>query len=72
MEDAKRLASDMELGARGGGGQRQGQRSDRVSGARPSDATSSSRVGEIVAVVLRLTDDADFKIVRRNTHTRSA
>lgn len=65
MEDAKRIASDMTLNARGHGGEIQEQRARGVSGADSMNPSSSSSLGEIIAVVLRLTDDADFKIVRR-------
>lgn len=65
MEDAKRIASDMTLKVRGRGGERREQRAVGASVAGSANPWSSSRVGEIIAVVLRLTGDADFKIVRR-------
>ena len=66
MEDAKRIASDMTLEVHGRGGERREQRAVGASGAGSANPSSSSRVAEIIAVVLRLTGDADFKIVRRN------
>lgn len=66
MEDAKRLASDIRRSARGDDGGRRRQRADGVSaGSGSINMAPPSSMGEIIAVLLRLTDDQDFKIVRR-------
>eukprot|EP00752_Nemacystus_decipiens_P014589 g12992.t1 len=68
MEDAKRLASNMAVNPRGGGGKGHAHRAGGVSVADSANRSSPSRVAEIIATVLRLSDDADFKIVAARHH----
>lgn len=66
MEDAKRLiAGEAAKVTRGGGGERDhGRGADSAPVSTSAAEPAPPRVGELIGVVLRLTEDPDFKIVR--------
>lgn len=71
MEDAKRLiAGEMAKVTPGGRGKKPGQLAVGVRVSVSADAPGPARMGELVGVLLRLTDDPDFKIVRQQTRER--